>query len=97
MDGKIPVNDGKGLFDNEGLCDTIKQDLNNLIRLAMNGQYILACSLVASIAVRLENLKKGIKNDSDSQKEKIEELKRQIDSLLKEKDGDSNGTDRNMV
>ena len=89
---KITVNDGKGLFDNEGLCDTIKQDLNNLIRLAMNGQYILACSLVASIAVRLENLKKGIKNDSDSQKEKIEELKRQIDSLLKEKDGGSNGS-----
>lgn len=89
---KITVNDGKGLFDNEGLCDTIKQDLNNLIRLAMNGQYILACSLVASIAVRLENLKKGIKNDSDSQKEKIEELKRQIDSLLNDKDGVSNGT-----
>lgn len=97
MDKKMTVNDGKGLFDNEGLCDTIKQDLNNLIRLAMNGQYIVACSLVASIAVRLENLKKGIKNDSDSQKEKIEELKRQIDSLLKEKDGGSNGTDRNMV
>ena len=89
---KITVNDGKGLFDNEGLCDTIKQDLNNLIRLAMNGQYILACSLVASIAVRLENLKKGIKSDSDSQKEKIEELKRQIDSLLKEKDGGNNGS-----
>lgn len=88
---KITVNDGKGLFDNEGLCDTIKQDLNNLIRLAMNGQYIVACSLVASIAVRLENLKKGIKNDSDSQKEKIEELKRQIDSLLNEKDGGNNG------
>ena len=86
------VNDGKGLFDNEGLCDTIKQDLNNLIRLVMNGQYILACSLVSSIAIRLENLKKGIKNDSDSQKEKIEELKRQIDSLLNDKDGVSNGT-----
>lgn len=93
MKNDFSVNDGKGLFDNEGLCDTIKQDLNNLIRLAMNGQYIVACSLVASIAVRLENLKKGIKNDSDSQKEKIEELKRQIDSLLKEKDGGSNGTD----
>lgn len=93
MNENIKVNDGKGLFDNEGLCDTIKQDLNSLIKLAMNGQYILACSLVASIAVRLENLKKGIKSDSDSQKEKIEELKRQIDSLLKEKDGGSNGTD----
>ena len=91
MSENINVNDGKGLFDNEGLCDTIKQDLNNLIRLAMNGQYIVACSLVASIAVRLENLKKGIKNDSDSQKEKIEELKRQIDSLLNEKDGGNNG------
>ncbi|MBP5475485.1 MAG: hypothetical protein J6X83_04445, partial [Methanomicrobium sp.] len=67
MNENIKVNDGKGLFDNEGLCDTIKQDLNSLIKLAMNGQYILACSLVASIAVRLENLKKGIKSDSDSQ------------------------------
>lgn len=90
---EITVNDGKGLFDNEGMCDSIKQDLNSMIRLVMSGQYVLACSLVASIAVRLENLKKGIKDDSDSQKEKIEELKRQIDSLLNDKDGGSNGTD----
>lgn len=89
---EITVNDGKGLFDNEGMCDSIKQDLNNLIKLVMNGQYILACSLVASIAVRLENLKKGIKADNDSLKEKIEELKNIINSM-NEKDGGNLGTD----
>ena len=91
MNENIKVNDGKGLYDNEGLCDSLKQDLNNVIKLAMSGQYVPACALVAAMSVKLTNLKKGIKDDTDGLKEKIEDLKRLINTM-NEKDGAENGT-----
>lgn len=96
MNENIKVNDGKGLYDNEGLCDSLKQDLNNMIKLAMAGQFVSACGLVTGMSVKLTNLKQGIKNDSDSKKEQIEELKMANDELLKqlnEKDGAEHGND----
>ena len=98
--GDLTVNDGKGLFDNEGLCDSLLADLNNLPKVLMTGQYIQFCATVASMGQRLVNLKKGIKADMDSMKEKVEELKRMNDSLVEqmtglpvEKDGAKNGID----
>lgn len=96
--GDITVNNGKGLYDNEGLCDSLLIDLNNLPKMLMTGQYIQFCTTVASMGQRLVNLKKGIKADMDSMKEKVEELKRMNDSLFEqmtglpvEKDGAENG------
>jgi hypothetical protein len=96
--GDITVNNGKGLFDNEGLCDTILNDLNNLFRQLMNGQYLTACTVATNMAQKLINLKQGIKNDTESLKSNIEELKRMNDSLMEqqtglpvEKDGAENG------
>ena len=96
MNENIKVNDGKGLYDNEGLCDSLKQDLNNMIKLAMSVQFVAACGLITGMSVKLTNLKQGIKNDSDSKKEQIEELKRINDELMKqsnEKDGAEHGND----
>ena len=92
MNENIKVNDGGGLFDNEGLCDQLKRDLNNVIKCAMAGEYVTACALVAGMNVKLSNLKKGIKADTDSLKEKIEDLKRLINSM-NEKDGVNDGAD----
>ena len=89
---EITVNDGKGLYDNEGLCDSLKQDLNNIIKLAMSGQFVAACGLITGMSVKLTNLKKGIKDDTDGLKEKIEDLKRLINSM-NEKDGVKDGAD----
>jgi hypothetical protein len=96
--GDIPVNNGKGLYDNEGLCDSLLADLNNLPKMLMTGQFIQFCATVASMGQRLVNLKKGIQADMDSMKEKVEELKRMNDSLVEqmtgipvEKDGAENG------
>lgn len=98
--GDLTVNDGKGLFDNEGLCDSLLADLNNLPKMLMTGQYIQFCATVASMGQRFVNLKKGIKADMDSMEEKVEELKRMNDSLVEqitelpvEKDGADNGKD----
>jgi hypothetical protein len=96
--GDLTVNDGKGLLDNDGLCDSLIIDLNNLIKLILNGQYIQFSATVTGMVQKLVNLKKGIKDDLDSMKEKVEELKRMNDSLVEQmtglpvdKDGDENG------
>ncbi len=96
--GDLTVNDGKGLLDNDGLCDSLILDLNNLIKLILNGQYIQFSATVAGMAQKLVNLKKGVKDDLDAMKEKVEELKRMNDSLVEQmtglpvdKDGDENG------
>ena len=96
--GDITVNDGKGLMDNEGLCDSLIIDLNNLSKQLMTGQYIQFCTLVVSMSQKLINLKKGITNDMQSMKDKLEELKRINDDLVEqisgipvERNGDGNG------
>lgn len=99
MDKKIPVNDGKGLYNNEGLCDTLKIDLNNLLKSFNSGQLIQAAGIVIQMVQKLDNLKKGIKADLESKDKIIEELKKINDSLVQEKTGlpvergDDNGTD----
>ena len=82
----MTVNDGKGLFDNQGLCDSLIGDLNNLMKAIVSGQYIQFCAIVSGMGQKIVNLKKGIQSDLDSMSEKVEELKRMNDSLLK-KDG----------
>ena len=96
--GDITVNDGKGLMDNEGLCDSLLLDLNNIPKVLMTGQYIQFCAMVSSMAQKVVNLKKGIVNDMQSMKDKVEELKRinddlmeQISGLPVERNGDDNG------
>ena len=96
--GDLAVNDGKGLMDNEGLCDSLLLDLNNLPKVLMTGQYIQFCAMVSSMAQRLANLKKGINADMQSMKDKVEEMKRinddlmqQISGLPVERNGDGNG------
>ena len=100
MKNEPSVNDGKGLFDNEGLCDSLLLDLNNLPKILITGQYIQFCAVITGMGQKLVNLKKGIKADMDSMKEKVEDLKRMNDSLYEqmtglpvEKDGDGNGCD----
>lgn len=88
--GDMTVNDGKGLFDSEGLCDSLLLDLNSLPKLLMSGQYIQFCAAVTGMGQKLMSLKTGIKNDMDSMSAKVEELKRANDSLI-EKGGGENG------
>ena len=92
---KAKLNDGKGLYDNAGLCDTILSDLNGCVKLLFEGKFIQFCAIVSSIAARVVNLKKGIETDRKSLIDNIEDLKRANAELLKElnKDGVNNGTD----
>lgn len=95
MKNEISVNDGKGLFDNVGMCDSLTNDLNALVKNIASGQYIQFCVKVTEMTAKLQNLKKGITDDLASKDQIIEELKRINDELSKEikKDGVTNGAD----
>lgn len=85
--GDVTVNDGKGLFDNEGLCDDLQSNLNNLLKFAVSGQYVAACAIVTDMSNKLFCLKKGIKADMDSMRNKVEELKKMNDALMEKQTG----------
>lgn len=82
--GDITVNDGNGLYDNEGLCDTMIVDLNDMMKAMAAGQYIKYCSLTVGMVQKLTNLKKGIRSDLEAKDEEIADLKR-LNNELAEK------------
>jgi hypothetical protein len=82
---KVTVNDGKGLYDNAGLCDTLLYDLNRIPKILMDGQYIQFCAVIQSMAQRLANLKDGIKADMEGKDQTIEQLKQMNDALINER------------
>lgn len=71
-----------GLYDNEGLCDSLIVDCNNAVKTMIGGNYILFCNLMVQMVQKLANLKEGIRNDADSLKGEIEDLKRMNKSIM---------------
>ena len=77
----MTVNDGKGLYDNVGLCDTLIEDLNNLLKNIAAGQYIRVCSLTVEIVQKLINLKHGIQSDRENLETNIKILQEKYNDL----------------
>lgn len=82
--GDITVNDGKGLYDSEGLCDSLLMDLNRMQKLLIDNQFIAFCDLIAKMGQKLANLKKGISADIADRDEQIRDLQR-LNNELAEK------------
>ena len=76
--GNLSVNDGHGLLDNEGLCDSVINDLNNMLKNLVSGQYIISCSIITQISQKIINLKSGIKAELDNKNAIIEQLKQEL-------------------
>lgn len=103
--GDMTVNDGKGMYDSEGLCDSMIVDLNDMAKAMAAGQYIKYCSLTVGMVQKLTNMKKGIRADLDDRDEQIRDLQRlnnelaekafglPVDTGDKETEGDDNGGD----
>ena len=86
MDGP-KFNDGKGFFDNEGICDKGISLCNSALRDLVSGQYLAFVNKLEQIAQIFNNLKTGIRADLEDREAKIEELKRMNDALMEEKTG----------
>ena len=72
---KLKVNDGGGLFDSAGLIDSMIVDCNNMTKALVSGNYVEYAMLNVGMVQKLNELKKGIKNDTDSLLKQLEELK----------------------
>lgn len=59
----ITVNDGKGLFDYEGLIDTLIVDCNNLPKTLFSGQCVQFCKTIVQMVSKLVALKEGLNNE----------------------------------
>ena len=82
--GDITVNDGNGLMDNEGLCDSLMMDINRIQKLLIDNQFIAFCDLIAKMGQKINNLKKGIRADLEAKDEQITDLRR-LNNELAEK------------
>lgn len=79
--GGLTVNDGRGLLDNEGLCDSLIENLNNLLKNMAAGQYIRVCSITMEMVQKLTNLKKNIHTEQQSMERNIQELQERYNEL----------------
>lgn len=80
-DGKIRINDGGGLYDSDGLIDTIVIDLNNLTKALVSGEFVQYSGLIFQMYQKMQRLKTGINRDREKLVERVEYLKRLTDEL----------------
>ena len=76
----FPVNDGGGLLDNIGMIDSLIVDCNNSTKALITGNYVQYCAINVDMVKKLNELKKGVKNDTEGLLKQIEELKGVINS-----------------
>lgn len=86
----IKVNDGGGLWDNAGLCDTLTVSCNDLLREICAGRYVGFAALIVDMVQRLSNLKKGIEAERADFEKQIAELRKLLDDINNAEGGDNN-------
>ena len=79
MGDEIKVNDGKGVYDNIGLIDTLIVDCNLLEKELISGKYIGICVKLVEMVQKLDNLKKGVLNDAEAKNKQIADLRQLIE------------------
>jgi hypothetical protein len=80
---EITVNDGKGLYDNLGLIDTLILDCNDLPKLLFAGNNVAFCNRLVQMVTKLANLKTGIKSDIENRDKEIALLRAKVAELSK--------------
>lgn len=77
----MEVNDGNGLFDAEGLIDSLIVDTNETVKSIAGGNYIGWCKYNVQMVQKLAALKKGVTEEQTEQEKQIEELRKENDEL----------------
>lgn len=77
----MEVNDGNGLFDAEGLIDSLIVDTNETVKSIAGGNYIGWCKYNVQMVQKLAALKKGVTEEQAEREKQIEELRKENDEL----------------
>lgn len=93
----MDINDGKGIYDSDGLIDTIIADCNNLGKHMMDGQFIQFCNTIVGMTQKLVQLKAGIRADRESRDRTINEMRQCNDELARQMTGLPVGDDMPAV
>ena len=80
--GDLVINDGRGIYDNEGIAETLIDDLNNLLKALISQQYIFCIDIVVQMSQKIDKLRKGINADMNDLKYQLEDMKRLNNELL---------------
>lgn len=78
---ELEVNNGRGLYDSDGLIDTLISDCNNAVKSCVGGQYIAFCNIMVQMVQKLAKLKIGIRNDIQNRENNIRFLEKQLSDL----------------
>lgn len=82
--GDLTVNDGKGLYDNDGLIDSLVKDLNDLLKNMAAGQYIRVSSLTVEMVQKLQSLKSGMKKERESMDDQVQVLQQRLNDMAEQ-------------
>lgn len=88
MGEELNVNDGKGLYDNIGLIDSLIVECSDLVKSLTGGQYVQFCVQIVEMVQKLGSLRNGVKNDSESLRRRVDELQNLIDEYTGQKKED---------
>ena len=75
----MTVNDGKGLFDRDGMFDEIHKKMEVLA----DAKGVFRAGLIWDIDQMIQVLQKGINDEVEKKNDAIESLKRQINDMQK--------------
>ena len=84
---KPPVNDGGGLYDSEGLINSLIVDCNSIVGQLISGKYVGFCSLAVQMVQKLGLLKDGMQKDRQSLLDQIAELRKINNDLTEQVTG----------
>lgn len=87
MADTVNVNDGKGLFDNEGLIDTLILDCNSIVKDLAGGECVRFCSRIVQMVQKLSNLKTAMREELESKDEQIRQANRLTNDILEAETG----------
>lgn len=87
MSEEVKLNDGKGLYDNVGLIQTLIIDCNDLPGLLFSNRYVAFCKKIVEMVQKLSAVKTGIEEEAKIRDKEIADLKQFCENLLNEKDG----------
>ena len=87
---KINMNDGKGLYDNIGLIETLIVDCERVVKALVSGEYMRFSALMVGMVQKLNNLRDGVKGDIESLQKQVKELQRLLDDINAAERGSDN-------
>jgi hypothetical protein len=79
---EIKVNDGKGLYDSDGLISTLILDCGEITKALVSGEYVQFNLRIVHMFQKLEQLRDGIRNDREDLERQIRELREENECLM---------------